>query len=93
MRSDEIELNQPPVFDIGDKVRIRKLIKNDGTFFGKEVGTVLAKKGDVGYIVNIGTFLQNSYIYSVHFLDTGFIIGCRKNELELIEESHESNAT
>lgn len=85
MPSDEMELDQPPAFNLGDKVRVRKLIKNDGTYFGQDIGAVLAKKGDIGYVVNIGTFLQNSYIYAVHFLDTGFIIGCRKKELELIE--------
>ncbi|MBE9051249.1 nitrogen fixation protein NifZ [Nostocales cyanobacterium LEGE 11386] len=87
MQRDELELNLPPVFEIGQKVRIRKLIKNDGTFPGQEIGAVLAKKGDIGYIASIGTFLQNSYIYAVHFLDTGFVVGCRKKELESVEEN------
>jgi nitrogen fixation protein NifZ len=91
--SDEIEINSPPTFEIGEKVRLRKLVKNDGTFPGKEIGVVLAKKGDIGYIASIGTYLQQFYIYAVHFLDTGFVIGCRKKELESVEESHESNAT
>ena len=91
--SDEIEINSPPTFEIGEKVRLRKLVKNDGTFPGKEIGVVLAKKGDIGYVASIGTYLQQFYIYAVHFLDTGFVIGCRKKELESVEESHESNAT
>ncbi|MFM7366940.1 MAG: nitrogen fixation protein NifZ, partial [Sphaerospermopsis kisseleviana] len=78
MQRDEIELNDPPVFEIGEKVRVKKLIKNDGTFPGREIGEVLAKIGDVGYVASIGTFLQAYYIYAVHFLDTGYIIGCRK---------------
>ncbi len=90
---DEIEINSPPTFEIGEKVRLRKLVKNDGTFPGKEIGIVLAKKGDIGYIASIGTYLQQFYIYAVHFLDTGYVIGCRKKELESVEESHESNAT
>ncbi|GAB1543340.1 nitrogen fixation protein NifZ [Scytonema sp. NUACC21] len=90
MQLDELELGLEPVFDIGDKVRLRKLIKNDGTFPGQEIGAILAKKGDVGYVASVGTFLQRSYIYAVHFLETtGYIIGCRKNELELVEESPE----
>ncbi|WGV26547.1 nitrogen fixation protein NifZ [Halotia branconii] len=93
MQRDELELDLPPVFEIGEKVRLRKLIKNDGTFPGQEVGAVLANKGDVGYIASIGTYLQSSYIYAVHFLETGFVVGCRKKELESVEESHESNAT
>lgn len=46
--SEVIELDSPPVFDMGDRVRVRKLIRNDGTFPGKEVGFHLAKKGDIG---------------------------------------------
>jgi len=83
----------PPTFEIGEKVRVRKLLKNDGTFPGKEVGQVLVNKGDIGYIASIGTYLQTSYIYAVHFLETGFVVGCMKKELESVEESHESNAT
>jgi nitrogen fixation protein NifZ len=87
MPSDEVELDEPPAFEIGAKVRLRKLIKNDGTFPGQEIGVVLAKKGDIGYVVSIGSYLQRSYIYAVHFLQTGFIVGCLKKELELVEEA------
>ncbi|MDZ8082344.1 MAG: nitrogen fixation protein NifZ [Nostoc sp. SerVER01] len=93
MQRDELELDLPPAFEIGEKVRLRKLIKNDGTFPGREVGQVLAKKGDIGYIASIGTYLQSSYIYAVHFLETGIVVGCKKKELESVEESHESNVT
>jgi nitrogen fixation protein NifZ len=86
-QSDEIELYSPPEFEIGDKVRTRKLLKNDGTFPGQEIGIVLAKKGEIGYVVSIGTYLQSSYIYAVHFLQSGFIVGCKKKELELIEKN------
>ncbi|NJO78731.1 MAG: nitrogen fixation protein NifZ [Cyanobacteria bacterium RM1_2_2] len=86
MQSDEVEIDSPPAFEIGQKVRSRKLIRNDGTFPGKDIGETLAKKGDVGYVVSIGTFLQSSYIYAVHFMATGYVVGCRKKELELAEE-------
>ncbi len=93
MQPDELELDLPPIFEIGQKVRLRKLIKNDGTFPGQDIGVVLGKKGDIGYVASIGTYLQRSYIYAVHFLDTGFVVGCRKKELESVEEINESNAT
>ncbi|MBE9007372.1 nitrogen fixation protein NifZ [Fortiea sp. LEGE XX443] len=93
MQPDEYELESEPDFEIGEKVRLRKQIKNDGTFPGREIGEILAKKGDIGYIASIGTFLQRSYIYAVHFLDKGIVVGCRKRELESAEENHESNAT
>jgi nitrogen fixation protein NifZ len=85
MQSDEIEIDSPPLYDIGHKVRIRKLIRNDGTFPGKDIGETLAKKGDTGYVVSIGTFLQTSYIYAVHFMKTGYVVGCRSKELESAE--------
>jgi nitrogen fixation protein NifZ len=85
MVSDEMELDRPPIFEIEQKVKVRKLIRNDGTFPGKPVGEALARKGDVGYIVSIGTYLQSYYIYAVHFVDNGFVVGCRKKELELAE--------
>ncbi len=86
MQTDEIEIDSPPIFEIGEKVRSLKLIRNDGTFPGKDIGVTLAKKGEVGYVVSIGTFLQSSYIYAVHFMTTGHIVGCRKKELETAEE-------
>ncbi len=87
LQTNEIEIDSPPTFEIGEKVRALKLIRNDGTFPGKEIGATLAKKGDVGYVVSIGTFLQSSYIYAVHFMATGNIVGCLKKELELPEEN------
>jgi nitrogen fixation protein NifZ len=89
MQADEIEIDHPPTFEIGEKVRVRKLIRNDGTFPGKDIGETLAKKGEVGYVVSIGTFLQSSYIYAVHFLHSGYVIGCRRKELEVVEQTGE----
>ncbi|MBF2002533.1 MAG: nitrogen fixation protein NifZ [Synechococcales cyanobacterium M58_A2018_015] len=86
MQSNEVELNLPPQFEIGQKVRTRKLLRNDGTFAGQEIGATLAKKGETGYVVHIGTFLQSSYIYAVHFLPSGFVVGCRGKELEPVED-------
>ncbi|MEC4894949.1 MAG: nitrogen fixation protein NifZ [Oscillatoria sp. PMC 1051.18] len=85
MVSDEIELDSPPVFEMEQKVRVRKLIRNDGTFPGREIGEALAKKGDVGYVVGIGTYLQMYYIYAIHFVDKGVVVGCRRKELEVVE--------
>lgn len=93
MQRDEYELDLEPAFDLGEKVRLRKQIKNDGTFPGREIGEILAKKGEIGYVASIGTFLQRSYIYAVHFLDKGIIVGCREKELESAEENHESDVT
>lgn len=81
--SDIIEIDGPPQFNYGQKVRSRKVIRNDGTFPGKEIGDVLVHKGDVGYVASIGTFLQQFYIYGVDFYERGQVVGMKSRELEL----------
>jgi nitrogen fixation protein NifZ len=86
MQTSEIEIDSPPQFEIGEKIKIKKLIRNDGTFPGKEIGEHLAKKGDIGYVVGIGTFLQTYYIYAIHFIEKGYVVGCRAREMETAED-------
>ena len=83
--SDIVELNDPPAFGYGDKVRSRRAIRNDGTFPGKEIGEILVTKGEEGYVVSIGTFLQQYYIYGVEFLESGNRVGMKRKELETAE--------
>jgi nitrogen fixation protein NifZ len=80
--SDVVELSQPPYFNFGEKVRAKRAIRNDGTYAGKEIGEVLAKKGEEGYVVSIGTFLQQFYIYGVEFLESGNRVGMKRKELD-----------
>lgn len=79
--SDTVELTAPPTFNYGERVISRYTIRNDGTYCGKDIGEVLARKGDIGFITSIGTFLQQYYIYAVEFLDTGHRVGMRGREL------------
>ena len=80
--SDVVELAGPPAFHFGDKVRARRTIRNDGTYVGREIGDVLAKKGELGYVVTIGTFLQQFYIYGVEFIESGNRVGMKRKELD-----------
>jgi nitrogen fixation protein NifZ len=84
--SDVVELDAPPRFNYGQKVRARKSVRNDGTFPGKEIGDPLIKKGDTGYVVSIGSFLQQFYIYGVDFIDRGYVVGMKARELISAEE-------
>ncbi|VAX10061.1 NifZ protein [hydrothermal vent metagenome] len=68
-------------FNIGESVRVIRNVRNDGTYAGLETGELLVKRGRVGFVQNVGTFLQDQIIYSVHFLDENRIIGCREEEL------------
>jgi nitrogen fixation protein NifZ len=68
-------------FDFGVAVRLTRNVRNDGTFPGLDVGNLLIKRGSVGYVMNVGTFLQDQIIYTINFLDQGRIVGCRDEEL------------
>lgn len=85
--SDIVEITADPIFDFGAKVKSIKTVRNDGTYAGKDIGDVLVKKGDIGYVTSIGTFLQQFYIYAVDFVDTGHRVGMRGKELEAVTDA------
>ena len=68
-------------WDYGDGVRLIRNVRNDGTYPGLDPGATLVRRGSIGYVVDVGTFLQDQVIYSVNFLDEGKIVGCREEEL------------
>ena len=88
--SEIVELDGPPLYDYGDKVVARFNIRNDGTYRGKDIGDLLVKKGDVGYVASIGTFLQQYYIYGVDFYERGTLVGMRSRELLPFEQVPQS---
>jgi nitrogen fixation protein NifZ len=80
-REEIVEIAGPPVFLPGEKVVCIRHIRNDGTFPGRDVGDRLVVKGDVGYVRDIGTFLQQFYIYAVDWVDRGVTVGMRAREI------------
>lgn len=70
-----------PSFSYGDIVRVTRNVRNDGTFPGAEIGDMLIRRGSMGHVRNIGTYLQDQIIYSVHFTDEDLLVGCREEEL------------
>jgi nitrogen fixation protein NifZ len=80
-----VELDGPPRYEYGQKVRSKSMIRNDGTFPGKDIGEILVNKGEEGYVISIGTFLQQYYIYGVEFIESGFRVGMKRKELEQVE--------
>lgn len=79
--SEVVELNGPPVFRYGERVRALRHIRNDGTYPGREIGDLLVRKGEVGVVVSIGTFLQQFYIYGVEFFESAHRVGMKRREL------------
>ena len=65
-------------FDYGNSVRITRKVRNDGTCPGMDIGNLLARRGSVGFVMNVGAFLQDQIFYTVNFLDQDRIVGCRE---------------
>ncbi|MDR2364816.1 MAG: nitrogen fixation protein NifZ [Zoogloeaceae bacterium] len=71
---------------IDDEVRVIRNVRDDGTFPGARMGDLLVRRGSVGVIRDIGFFLQDQIIYSVHFPAENRVVGCREEELIDIAE-------
>lgn len=84
-REQEVEIFKPPMFRPGEKVVSLKHIRNDGTVRGCDIGEIVVRKGEVGYVRDIGTFLQAFFIYAVEWIDRGTIVGMRAKELKRYE--------
>lgn len=76
-----------PVFRVGERVRLTKAIRNDGTYPYANNGDILLEPGAIGYVRKIGDFLQTIRVYEVNFFEEGFIFGCREFEIESVDES------
>jgi nitrogen fixation protein NifZ len=83
----EIEIARPSRFDVGDKVRATRAVRNDGTYPGSRIGDFLINEGDIGYVASVGAFLQRYYIYGVDFFERERIVGMREHEIEDAEET------
>ncbi|MES9970689.1 MAG: nitrogen fixation protein NifZ [Candidatus Thiodiazotropha sp.] len=75
-----------PKFEYGVQVRVVRNLRNDGTYPGEPTGRLLVRRGSVGYVRDVGTFLQDQLIYSVDFLDDNRRVGCREQELQLASD-------
>ena len=71
-----------PRYEYGEPVRVIRNVRNDGTFPGLDTGNLLVRRGSVGYVRDVGTFLQDQIVYTVHFLDGDRYVGCREEELQ-----------
>lgn len=72
-----------PKFEYGTAVRVIRNLRNDGTYPGEPTGRLLVRSGSIGYVRDVGTFLQDQLIYTVDFIEQGRRVGCREQELQL----------
>lgn len=77
-----------PLYRLGQKVRLKKDIRNDGTYPFAKNGEILVKKGADGYVRKIGDFLMVIRVYEIDFIKEGMVYGCREEELEAADEGH-----
>ena len=75
-----------PKYEFGDEVRIIRNVRNDGTYPGVPIGTLLIRRGSTGFVTNVGTFLQDQLIYTVNILEQNKIVGFREEELISIDD-------
>lgn len=80
-----------PVFAVGQRVRLTKTIRNDGTYPYAANGEILVDTGAEGYVRKVGDFLQSIRVYEVNFIEEGFIFGCREAELEAVDLNEEQD--
>lgn len=81
-----------PKFEYADEVRLIRNVRNDGTYPGYKTGALLVRRGEIGCVYDVGTYLQDQLIYRVHFLGAGHTIGCREEELIAASEFWMPNA-
>jgi nitrogen fixation protein NifZ len=72
-----------PKFEYGEAVRVVRNLRNDGTYPGEDRGRLLVRRGSVGYVRDVGVFLQDQLIYAVDFFACNRQVGCREQELQL----------
>lgn len=83
MSEPALEIYGPPRFAPGTCVRAARAVRNDGTLAGAERGDWIVSAGELGYVRDVGIFLQRFYVYAVEFVDRGAIVGMRADELVL----------
>lgn len=74
-----------PKYNYGQELRVIRTLRDDGTFPGKQRGDLLVLRGSTGYVVDVGSFLQDQLIYRMHFLEQDIQVGCREEELISID--------
>lgn len=87
---------EEPKFSIGQKVKLLENVVNDGTYPHAKIGTLMMPKGQIGYIKDMGEFLQVIRVYEVHFIGSDMeveILGCREHELEAIDDGCDEETT
>jgi nitrogen fixation protein NifZ len=69
-----------PEFKLGDAVRSKAIVKNDGIYPHKDIGETLVHKGDSGVVRESWSFLGEIY-YTVEFVARAVVVIMRGREM------------
>ncbi len=93
MQSDELELDLPPVFDIGTKVKTRKLIRNDAHILGKKLAQLLLRKEKLAMSSVLVRFCKIPISMRCILSKKVSLLVVAKKNSKLLRKSNESYAT
>ncbi len=68
-------------FGLGERVRVGRPLRNDGTYPHKDLGEILVRAGDVGFVLEINRFRSDTY-YTVEFVERSVVMAARAADLE-----------
>ncbi len=84
-RSDEqaFGIDAKRHFKLGDEVRSLAQVRNDGTHPHRDIGELLVRQGDAGYVREDWSFLGEVY-YTVEFAGRAAVVIMRAKEMERV---------
>jgi hypothetical protein len=70
----------------GDKVIAARPLRNDGTYPHEDVGAILVRRGDLGYVVEIVNSGGDEY-YTVEFVARAVVCETRRKDITPIRDN------
>lgn len=70
----------------GNRVIATRPLRNDGTYPHEDVGVILVRRGDIGFVVEIADFDGDEH-YTVEFVDRAIVIATRRQDIARIRDN------
>lgn len=70
----------------GDRVIATRPLRNDGTYPHEDVGVILVRRGDLGYVVEVVNSGGGEY-YTVEFVDRAIVIATWQHDIARIRDN------
>jgi nitrogen fixation protein NifZ len=73
-------------FELGERVRAARPLRNDGTYPHRSIGEILVSEGDTGFVIEIVRVCDGTY-YAVEFVDRAVVLEARSRDLVRVEDA------